>query len=56
MIKNIQIFLFFFLSQMILLGTSCVNTKPTTYFNNGRDTTIYQKGTDTEALIQKKPK
>ena len=54
MIKNIQIILFFFLSQMILLGTSCVNTKPTTYFNNGRDTTIYQKGTDTEALIQKK--
>lgn len=48
------IFLLFFFSQIILCTTSCVNTKPSTYFNNGRDTTIYQRVNETEALIQKK--
>ena len=54
MFKNISIIKFFLIPQLIFLGSSCVNTKPTTYFNNGIDTTIYQKGADTEALIQKK--
>ena len=44
----------FLLSQILLLGTSCVNTKSTTYFNNGKDTIIYQRVHESEALIQKK--
>lgn len=50
-----KIYTFVFLSfQIILLNTACVNTKPSTYFNNGRDTTIYQRMNEGEALIQKK--